>query len=159
MRIRRVMTWRWVLVHLAAVLLVAGFLLLGWWQITRAASGNALSFGYAIEWPVFAGFVIFVWFREVRKVVRAEAAASGAPPVPVDGVPADAALMDAVAADAVPEQTAPARPPTRRRRPRNEAAYDDRDDPDLAAYNHYLAWLNANPGRTPAQYPGMEERV
>ena len=42
-----------------------------------------------------------------------------------------------------------------RSRMRNEAAYDDHDDPALAAYNHYLAWLNANPDRTPADYPGL----
>jgi hypothetical protein len=40
-------------------------------------------------------------------------------------------------------------------RARNEAAYDDRDDPALAEYNHYLAWLNANPHKTPAEYPGQ----
>jgi DNA-binding transcriptional regulator of glucitol operon len=127
--VRRVLTPRWVLVHAAAVLLVVGFLLLCWWQVSRAASGNLLSFGYAIEWPVFAGFVVFVWLREVRKAVRGEAETAAAHPVPAKPVVA--------------------------RRKRNEAAYDDHDDPALAAYNHYLAWLNANPDRTPAAYPGL----
>ena len=31
---------------------------------------------------------------------------------------------------------------------------DDSDDPQLAAYNRYLAWLNANPHANPADYPG-----
>jgi hypothetical protein len=30
--------------------------------------------------------------------------------------------------------------------------YDDTDDEQLAAYNRYLAWLNANPGARPADY-------
>lgn len=131
MSVRRVLTPRWLLVHAAAVVLVAGFLLLCWWQVSRAASGNLLSFGYAIEWPVFAGFVVFVWLREVRKAVHGEAEPEAA--------------------------TAPAQPvpPVVARRKRNEAAYDDHDDPALAAYNHYLAWLNANPDRAPADYPGQ----
>jgi hypothetical protein len=33
------------------------------------------------------------------------------------------------------------------------AAYDDSDDPQLAAYNRYLAWLAANPDRSSADYP------
>ena len=52
--------------HLVMVVLVAACLGLGWWQIGRAAGGNPLSFGYAFEWPVFALFVIFIWYREVR---------------------------------------------------------------------------------------------
>ena len=63
---RRFVTPGWLLRHAALVLLVAGFLVLGWWQLGRARGGNALSFGYAIEWPVFALFVIFLWYREVR---------------------------------------------------------------------------------------------
>lgn len=57
--------------------LVVAFLWLGWWQIGRARAGNLLSLGYAIEWPVFAAFVIFVWIREIRLELR-----GGAPPPP-----------------------------------------------------------------------------
>ena len=52
--------------HIPAFVLVTGFLALGWWQLSRAAAGNAISWGYAVEWPIFAGFVVFVWWREVR---------------------------------------------------------------------------------------------
>jgi DNA-binding transcriptional regulator of glucitol operon len=122
----------WVATHFGVLVLVTGFLALGWWQITRAAAGNLLSFGYAVEWPVFAAFVVWVWIVEMRK--------AAGEPEPTD---------DAMAA----VEPAPATPA--RRRPRNEAAYDDADDPQLAAYNHYLAWLNAHPHATPADYPGM----
>src|SRR5262245_55567880 len=57
--------------------MVVVFLALGYWQVTRAANGNLLSFGYAIEWPVFAGFTSFGWLKEMR---RARGDATPAPP-------------------------------------------------------------------------------
>jgi hypothetical protein len=143
---RKLWTPRWLLVHAAAVILVVGFLLLGWWQVTRAASGNLISFGYAIEWPAFAAFVIYVWVKEMRQAVRGVTPASGGQTIggthaepPTDG-----------AADGGTDA-----PVSRRRtRPRNEAAYDDSGDTELAAYNRYLAWLNAHPHASPSEYPG-----
>ncbi|MET8066952.1 hypothetical protein ABZS65_25340, partial [Micromonospora sp. NPDC005313] len=75
----RLWTPAWIVRHVAMVVLVVAFLALGWWQVTRAAGGNALSFGYAIEWPVFAAFVVFVWWREVRQTLRAADPASDDP--------------------------------------------------------------------------------
>jgi len=134
---RTLWTPRWLLVHAAAVILVIGFLLLCWWQVSRAVDGNMLSFGYAIEWPAFAGFVVYVWVKEARQAVR------GKPEPP----PADGPHRDAQEQLVTPS-------PVRRQRPRNEAAYDDSGDAELAAYNRYLAWLNANPHASPAEYPG-----
>ncbi|MEV1147484.1 hypothetical protein AB0I76_28150, partial [Micromonospora sp. NPDC049799] len=68
---KRLWTPGWIARHVAMVVLVGAFLSLGWWQVSRAAAGNAISWGYAIEWPVFAGFVVFVWWREVRHALRA----------------------------------------------------------------------------------------
>jgi hypothetical protein len=69
--VRRLFTPRWVLVHVAVLVLVVAFLRLGWWQVQRAAAGNVLSYGYAVQWPVFAGFLIFVWIKEMRGARRA----------------------------------------------------------------------------------------
>jgi DNA-binding transcriptional regulator of glucitol operon len=124
--VRRLVTPRWLLVHAGVVVAVVTFLALGWWQVRRAAEGNLLSFGYAVEWPVFAAFVIFVWVREVRAARRRD------PP------------------DAPSRPSAPARP----RPVRSPVAQDDGDDPQLAAYNRYLAWLNENPQANPRDYPG-----
>ena len=63
----RLWTPRWILVHAAVVVLVIGMLGLCWWQVNRAASGNLLSFGYAIEWPAFAAFTVYVWIKEMRR--------------------------------------------------------------------------------------------
>jgi hypothetical protein len=122
---RRLWTPRWILVHVAAVVLVTCFLALGYWQVRRAAGGNLLSFGYAVEWPAFAAFVCYVWIKEVRRALRGS-------PVP-----------------AGPQ-------PQRRQAPtvRTGPAYDDEGDEALAAYNRYLAWLNANPHASPSEYPG-----
>jgi DNA-binding transcriptional regulator of glucitol operon len=138
-----------VVVHVAVVVLVVGFLALGWWQIGRAADGNLLSFGYAVEWPVFAAFVIFVWIVEMRKALRADKSAVADPHAAERPERAD----QAAEGSAVPTEPVPAKP----RRARNMAAYDDADDPALAEYNHYLAWFNANPHATPADYPGMKD--
>jgi len=113
---------RWLVRHAVAAGLVVAFLALGWWQVRRAAAGNVLSYAYAVEWPVFAGFVAFVWWREVK---RARATLVKAPePAPLRST----------------------------RQSRTGPAYDDADDPQLAAYNRYLAWLAANPGASPRDY-------
>jgi len=127
--VRGLWTPKWVLVHIAVVVLVVVFLRLGWWQVTRAADGNLLSFGYALQWPAFAVFVIFVWIKEIRGVVRRSAGPT-------------------------PETPEPAALPRPARTPHTGPAYEDSGDEDLAAYNRYLAWLNAHPDASPREYPG-----
>ncbi|MEV5631219.1 hypothetical protein [Micromonospora tulbaghiae] len=143
----RLWTPAWIVRHVAMVVLAAGCLGMGWWQVTRAAGGNAISFGYAIEWPVFAGFVIFVWWREVRQTLRA-----GGPAPTEDTAPAEPG--PSVTAGAAPVAATPAvrRPVRVVRVP--AAPADGADDAELAAYNRYLSWLNANPGARPGDYPG-----
>ncbi|MFI2714086.1 hypothetical protein ACH495_28590 [Micromonospora sp. NPDC018662] len=137
----RLWTPAWIARHVAMVVLVVGFLGLGWWQVTRAAGGNALSFGYAIEWPVFAGFVVFVWWREVRQARRA------APGPSAEDAPSATDGGEPVA------PTPAVRRPVRVARVPSIPA-DGADDGELAAYNRYLSWLNANPGARPGDYPG-----
>lgn len=146
--------------HGLALVFVTACLLLGRWQIGRAAEGNLLSYGYAIQWPAFAAFAVWVWIAEMRKALRNAEAADGQSDSAAPGP--DAAAPDAPAptapAPTPSAQTVRSQPAWARRRPRNEAAYDDSDDPALAAYNHYLAWLNAHPHASPADYPGPPVR-
>ena len=121
---RRFLTPRWLARHAALVVLVGAFLALGWWQLGRARAGNVLSYGYAVEWPLFALFVVFVWSREVRDELRA-----GPPPPPTPAVPDDLRIE-------VPRR----------------APVPVEEDAATREYNDYLAWLNAHPGARPRDY-------
>jgi DNA-binding transcriptional regulator of glucitol operon len=131
----------WIARHALAFVLFFGFLGLGWWQYTRAAGGNALSWGYAFQWPVFAAFVAFLWMREVQHERRGPAPAPAPAPEPAGERRPGAAVTVG----------RPVRVPAR---PATEPAADD--DPELAAYNDYLAWLAAHPGAGPGDYPGKQ---
>ena len=132
---RRLWTPAWIARHVLTIVLVGGFMALGWWQISRAAAGNTLSWAYAIEWPIFAGFVVFLWFREVRHTLRPDDPAAPTPPAPP------------------PAGTPGVRRPVRSARALVPVAAEE-NDPELSEYNHYLSWLNANPGARPGDYPG-----
>lgn len=60
---RRWTSARAVLIHLATIATIAVCLAAARWQIHRAASGNLLSYGYAVEWPLFAVAAIVMWWQ------------------------------------------------------------------------------------------------
>jgi DNA-binding transcriptional regulator of glucitol operon len=130
----------WIARHVTALVLVCGFLALGWWQLGRATGGNTLSWAYALEWPVFAGFVVFLWIREVQHERAGVTPATPSPDEPERPVlrPGDRVTVGR-----------PVRVPVRPLAPAS-----DENDPALAAYNDYLAWLAAHPEARPGDYPG-----
>jgi hypothetical protein len=131
----------WIARHVLALVLVAAFLALGWWQFSRATEGNALSWGYTFEWPVFALFVVFIWFREVQQARRSARGPQQEP------APETEARPPAPRPDAPVAVRRPVRVPVAGTVPAD-------DDPELAAYNDYLGWLAAHPGARPGDYPG-----
>jgi DNA-binding transcriptional regulator of glucitol operon len=99
------------------IIAACGCLALGWWQWTRfeSTSGSFQNLGYALQWPMFAGFCIYAY----RKFVRYE----GNPPEP----------RPTTSITEVPEGLLPERP---------HMPMESTDlDPATREYNAYLAQL------------------
>jgi hypothetical protein len=121
---------RWLAWHAFTVAAVAGMLWLGLWQFRRAESGNALSWAYTFEWPIFAAFGIVFWAKTILDEGRPKNAAPGDEQ---DGEAARAAAG------------LPGLPGLRRRAGAGEAGDDAADegaDIELDEYNAYLAKLS-----------------
>jgi DNA-binding transcriptional regulator of glucitol operon len=58
---------RAILYHFLVVIIVPSCLMAGWWQVHRAASGNTLSYAYAVEWPVFAILAVVGWWQLIHE--------------------------------------------------------------------------------------------
>jgi hypothetical protein len=139
---------RAVSLHVAVLIFVPGCALAAWWQVTRAADGNQLSYLYMVMWPVFGLLGIFFWWLLVhtdydtvglKGMRNRQASPDGevTASVPVD--PAAAASPVAPAPVTTPA-TAPATTAgTDATAPSGGVAADM--DPDLAAYNARLAQL------------------
>src|SRR6516162_9410076 len=84
-RWRFLYTPKWLGWHLLVVASVIGMLWLGDWQLRRAESGNALSWAYTFEWPLFAIFAVFFWIKTIKDEVRIK---RGLVPGPAAGSPA-----------------------------------------------------------------------
>ena len=65
----RIYQWvkpRSLLLHLIFLAISAGCLTAAWWQINRAAAGNALSYLYSVEWPAFVVVGGIGWWQMVH---------------------------------------------------------------------------------------------
>ncbi|MEV5828608.1 hypothetical protein AB0L25_23900 [Spirillospora sp. NPDC052242] len=116
---RRFLTPGWLGLHALAIVLCAAFLGFGWWQYDRAQAGNDRSWAYTFEWPIFAIFVVVMWV----KMIRDERNGVESPAPKVIEEPAEAKVK------------------------REIIRQQEEEDPALAAYNRYLARLNAQSGR------------
>ena len=104
--------------HVVILIVVPAFLALCLWQVSRALGGNSLSWAYVFEWPLFAAYAIYMWWRFVHEAAP-------------DGSPGDTAAADAGGQDAAaPAATAAPETPE-----------ELKEDAEMAAYNDYLARL------------------
>jgi DNA-binding transcriptional regulator of glucitol operon len=104
--------------HAVILVLVPAFMALCIWQITRALGGNSLSWAYVFEWPIFAGYAVYMWWRFVHEAAED----TQSPPQP-DG------------------QGAPAETEAGAQLRSAHGSDEQGQDADLAAYNAYLAQL------------------
>jgi hypothetical protein len=102
---------------------VYGMLALGDWQWHRAESGNALSWAYTFEWPIFAVFAVVFWAKTIRDEFH--------PPVTTGPAAEDIEL---------PAGAIPGGPRPGARVPAGDPATPE-EEAELAAYNAYLARL------------------
>jgi DNA-binding transcriptional regulator of glucitol operon len=106
----RLLTPKWVLLHLLVAALFVATLFLGYWQLTKAENGGgAVNWSYALQWPLYGSMGVWFYVRMVRDELNRD---------PDEGDPGAAIVLY--------------------QRPR----IDTTGDPELAAYNAYLAELN-----------------
>lgn len=70
---------------LAAALTVAGCAAATWWQVQRALHGNLLSDFYSGLWPLYGGYVIYMWWRLRRGATSLAGRGPRPDPVPPPG--------------------------------------------------------------------------
>jgi hypothetical protein len=102
--------------HVVIIVIVPTFAALCNWQVHRALGGNELSWAYVFEWPFFAGYAVYMWWRFLHEAPEAAAAET-------EGTSAVAGAGTGSALDAGPGE--------------------DREAAERAAYNNYLAGLAA----------------
>ena len=106
----RLLTPKWLLLHLLVAVLFVATLFLGYWQLTKAeAGGGAVNWSYALQWPLYGFMGLWFYLRMVRLELNRD-----------------------------PDEDAPGAAVVLYQRPR----IDTSGDPELAAYNAYLAELN-----------------
>ncbi|WP_179475155.1 hypothetical protein [Mycolicibacterium vinylchloridicum] len=100
------------------IIAASGCLALGWWQWSRfeSTSGTFQNLGYALQWPMFAGFCVYAY----RKFIRLEETPPAAPSL--------SESITEIPAGLLPE------------RPTAQTA-SDQPDPAMREYNAYLAEL------------------
>ena len=104
--------------HVVILIVVPAFVALCLWQISRALGGNTLSWAYVFEWPLFACYAVYMWWRFVH-----EAAEDTPPPAAAGTGPGGTTA----AAGTTPEP--------------EETPQEREEDKEMAAYNDYLAQL------------------
>jgi len=105
--------------HALIIVVVPTFAALCVWQLRRALGGNDLSWAYVFEWPFFAGYAVYMWWRFIHETpLDTTATPTPAPPASTDA-DADANTMT------------------------EDSGGTDDEAAERSAYNTYLAELAA----------------
>jgi hypothetical protein len=125
--LRLVLSPRWIGWHVLTLgaMVTCGFLAVWQWRRAGSAMGSAVNVGYGLQWPVFAVFFAWIWWRMLRiEIAKLPTSAEPEPPPappPVDPGPSPFAY-----------------------RPGRVGPIDEAESPALAEYNRLLAALAAH---------------
>jgi DNA-binding transcriptional regulator of glucitol operon len=133
--LRLVLSPRWLLWHVLTLgaMTACGFLAAWQWRRAGSAMGSAVNVGYGLQWPAFAVFFAWIWWRMLRIEL---ARLREAQPAPVE--PSRTAAAPGAPRAASPFAHRHGRVPQ----------VTDADDPEMAEYNRMLAALAARDGET-----------
>lgn len=153
---QRLLTPRWLLVHLLflAATVVTIFLAVWQWDRAHAAGGSFQNLGYALQWPLFGAFTLFFWWRVIRifgfdegseeqRPVAVSASSAQARAAAVGRADSAAPAAQDVSAgheDSAGQRRRPLVPPP-------ASPVDSDEDPELAEYNRYLRELHEQDGQ------------
>jgi DNA-binding transcriptional regulator of glucitol operon len=122
---------KWWVGHLFVIAAVAVMLRLGLWQWHRSqsSSGGIQNYAYAFQWPCFAVFAIVLWVKTIRieladpeqREAATQTSRLAAKPFAAPDIKTERGVRIGITTQAVA----------------------DEDDAEVAAYNAYLARLNA----------------
>ncbi|WP_261560667.1 hypothetical protein [Frankia tisae] len=117
----------WIARHLLALALIALFIRMGVWQLTKgeSAQGSLQNLFYGVEWPIFAVFVVYWWYKMIREELA---------PTDLSGPQWGAGGRIAPEAPWRPELDGP------RMLPPGSSSSPEEDE-ELDAYNRYLTSL------------------
>ena len=149
-QVRRYFSARFVGMHVTLVILLPVFAWLTWWQLTRALDGNTLSWAYTFEWPLFFGYAVYVWWQLIHDQANAVSRRALVSP---DGEGAGAQGHDQPGWALSGGRRRNVEVAARTAVDEGAGGHGDRYAPqtareaeELAAYNRYLAGLNAESG-------------
>jgi len=107
--------------HVALVVFVPGCIAATFWQVGVARSGNDLGWAYAVMWPVFCAYGIVLWWHLVHD---------------------DPETVGARGLRRLKPDTLAQAELDQRKAARDQVIHQaEAEDPELAAYNSYLAEL------------------
>jgi hypothetical protein len=140
------LTGRAIKLHVTAFLVMGLCLAAGWWQLQRALGGHGPSWAYTIEWPFFAGYAAFTWWKLLHeepefakeKATMEALSTNGSAVTPTNGVTAPTNGVTAPKNGTATESNGAAAPASPR---------EEREDREREAYNEYLRALSAEEGR------------
>ena len=141
--LRSLLTPRWLLLHVLFIVatIATGFLAVWQWDRAHDAGGSFQNLGYALQWPLFGAFTIFLWIKLIR-MDRAQQRGETESDVHAGG---ESEAEDESSAEVSEE---PEKRRTRPLVPPPAPPVDVEEDPELAEYNRYLAGLNESDQRT-----------